>query len=436
MFTLSSWTTTLASIQWLFFIFTNTIVVPLSIGSAFGVPPDEMAGLIRNSLIFTGFACMLQGIWGHRFPLMEGHSGVMWGLVLNLSLSASSLGMSLSTIGGGMATGMLLAGVTIVLLGSLNLLSFVRKIFSPMVMSVYLFLLTIQLIIIFFNGMLEISADGSLNVPITLFSFGIAILVSLLKIKGNPIIGNFSILIGMVVGWILYLILFPSTTPSLGGNPSFFDFPIYPLGSPNLNVGIIIITFLACFVNMSNTIASIQAASSLLKEKMTERQLNRSYVLTGVYSMGASFLGLVSYAPYASSIGFLESTRIFDRKPFLIGGGLMAVLGLVPILGNLMATLPMSVGNAILFVAYLQLFGTSIKSLNGYEFNSITIHRLALPVLLGISIMNVDAGLFSNFPILLQPLVTNGFMMGVLLSIFLEIVIDWDREKEGKQDVA
>ncbi|OUS77203.1 uracil/xanthine transporter [Paenibacillus sp. MY03] len=421
----TSWTLPLASVQWLFFIFANTVVVPLSVGSAFDLPTHDIAGILRSSLIFTGIACMLQGFIGHRYPLLEGHSGVMWGLTLTLSASASSMGMSLTSIGGGIATGMLLAGFVVATLGALNLLGFIQKIFTPMVMNVFLFLLTFQLILIFFKGMLKTSSDGVLDMPVSLFSIGIAIFVILLKIKGKPAIGNFSILIGMVVGWILYVLVFPSGQSV--DVESSLSFPIFPFGKPNLNVSIIAVTFLASFVNLSNTIASVRAVSNLLQQKATESQLRRSYVLTGLFSIPASVLGLVSYATFASSIGFLESTRNFDRKPFLIGGGLMSLLGIIPFLGGILATLPITVGNAVLFAAYLQLLGTSLKGIKGYDFNSVTIHRLALPLLVGVCIMNVDATLFSGMPALLQPLLTNGFIMGVLLSILLEKLINWDK---------
>lgn len=96
----SKFTTPLASVQWLFFIFANTIVVPISVGTAFDLTPDQIAVTLRSSLIFTGIACFLQGWIGHRYPIMEGHSGIIWGLILNLGMSASSLGMSFTQIGG------------------------------------------------------------------------------------------------------------------------------------------------------------------------------------------------------------------------------------------------------------------------------------------------------------------------------------------------
>ncbi|MFC0272022.1 uracil/xanthine transporter [Metabacillus herbersteinensis] len=421
---LSSMTTAFASLQWLFFIFANIVVVPISVGMAFELSSFEVASILRSSLIVTGIACVLQGLIGHRYPILEGPSGVIWGLILNLSLSASTLGMSFTEIGGGIATGMLLAGGVTLILAACNLTFLLKKIFTPMVMSVYLFLLTFQLMIIFFEGMLKIDSDGRINLPISLFSVGLVVLVSFLKIKGNRLIRNFSILIGMVLGWILYTLLF-STEQSMSGEAAP-AFTIFPFGMPNLEIGIIAITFLGCLLNLSNTIASVQAASILYKETPTKSQFKNSYLLTGCYSIVASLFGLVTYAPFASSIGFLESTQIFDRKPFIIGGALISVLGIIPSFGLLLSTLPITVGNAVLFVAYMQLFGVSLKSLNGYKFNSITIYRLAAPVLIGISIMTIEPSLFNNLPIYILPIVSNGFIVGVLLSIVLEKLVKWD----------
>jgi xanthine/uracil permease len=429
---LSRTETAFSSLQWLFFIFANTVVIPVSIGAAFELPSYEVAVILRTSLIFTGIACMLQGLCGHRYPLMEGHSGVMWGVVLNLCAAAPTLGMSLTSVGGGIATGMLLSAVVVLGLGAVRQLSVIRKIFTPMVMSVYLFLLTFQLILIFFKGMFTFSDDGSLVIPVSLFSILVVLLVALLKIKGNRLLSNFSILIGILAGWIGYVLLFPSERTAGPESEGAF-FLLFPFGEPNLNAGIVFVTFIACMMNLSNAIASVQAAAQLFEEPSSEKRLNASYLLSGMYSIVGALFGLIPYAPYASSIGFLESTRILHLRPFLIGGALMSLLGIIPFLGDTLADMPITVGNAVLFTAYLQLFGTSLKSLHGTVFNSETIYRLAAPVLVGMSIMNMDPAAFSSLPVFLQPIVSNGFIAGVFLSVALEKCVRWDRYDEEKK---
>lgn len=423
--------TAFASLQWFIFLFANTIVVPISVGTAFTLDAPMIAELIRNSLVLTGLACVLQGTIGHRFPLMEGHSGLIWGLVLNLCFASSALGMSLVEIGGGIASGMILSGAVVMILAAFRLLKFMEKLFTPMVMSVFLFLLTIQLITIFFDGMFKLDEDGSVVWPETAFASAVAAFVALIKIKGSERVSNFSILIGIAVGWLLHIVLFPSEVPlAADAGASASRLTLFPLGEPNMNVPIIVVTFVATFINLSNTITATQTAGKLYNEEMTPGRMRRSYMLNGVYSMLGGSLGLVQYAPFVSTIGFLQSTRIFDRKPFLIGGALLSGIGLLPSLSGLLATMPVTVGNAVLLVAYFQLLGTSLNSIRGYTFNSVTIHRLAIPVLVGVGVMFVDPSYFNGVPALIQPLLANGFIVGVLLSILLELLICWDRLSE------
>jgi len=425
-----------ASMQWMFFIFVNVVVVPISIGTAFQLSTEEVVLMLRTSLIITGLACILQGWIGHRYPLLEGPSGILWGLILTLGASAPTLGLSLTDVGGGIATGMLLAGVVTILLAVCGAVSAIHRIFNPMVMNVFLLLLSIQLAVIFFTGMLGIADDGSIIIPITIFSLFIALFVSILKVKGNKVISNFSLLIGIIVGWPIYSLIFHNTSSSALDTSSTTDALtggaklLFPLGQPNLQLGIIIVTFIACLLNMSNTFAAISAASELFKDKPEKGQFRNSILLTGVHSVAASLFGLVAYAPFASSIGFLESTQIYEKKPFFWGGAMIVLLGVVPSLAVMLAHLPVTLGNAVLFVAYLQLFGTALKSVAPYQFNSVTVHRIAAPVLLGVSIMMADSKLFTSLPSLIQPLLSNGFLMGVLLSIILEAVVKWDKHDD------
>ncbi|WP_245640555.1 uracil/xanthine transporter [Neobacillus massiliamazoniensis] len=417
--------TMLSPLQWLFFMFANTVVVPISVGAAFQLPTNAIEMTIRCSFIFTGISSILQSWIGHRYPLLDSHAGLLWGLILNMGISASALQMDLSTVGGGIATGFLLAGVVTVVIAAFNLISTIQKIIKPMVISVYIFLLTFQLIFIFFKGMFKITESGTIDLPVSLFSIGIVIFVSLLRIKGGKVLGNFSILIGIIVGWLLYRIIFPSDLPKESSSSMAFTF--FPLGTPNLELGIIFVSFFAALLTLTNSFASIQATADVYKEKVEQNLYRRSIFITGIFVVITAIFGLVPFTPFTSTIGFLQSTKLYNRKPFIISGFLFTLLGVIPPLGGFLGTMPLTIGNAVLFVAYLQLFGTALNSLKGTLFNSETIFRLAGPVLIGVSIMNIPPALFGSIPVLLQPFITNGLIMGVIISIILEKIIDWNK---------
>ncbi|MEC2056073.1 uracil/xanthine transporter [Peribacillus psychrosaccharolyticus] len=415
----------LAGLQWLFFMFANTVVIPLTIGEAFDLSSMEVASALQRSFIFTGAACMLQVLFGHKYPLMEGHSGIWWGAILSLAASASSAGMTTAEVGGGLAVGIILSGVLTAVLGALGMGDVLKKLFKPVVMSTVLFLLASQLIAIFSKGMLGLSTGEQIDLPTAGLSFVIILLVAWITIKGPASIRNFAILIGIVFGWIVYALLFPAA-PTEESQPTQLV-NLFPWGKPSFSLGLIMMAVVTGLVNTTNTMASIKGIEPLINKKTTQKQYKSSFVVTGLSSVVAGLFGLVPYGPYISSLGFLQSTQIYRRLPLIIGSTLFILLGLIPTLGQFFSTLPVSVGNAVLFVAYLQLFSGALTNLSDITFTSKTIYRISAPVLLGIAIMNIPSETFSSLPVLIRPLLSNGLLVGIILAIILENVVDWSK---------
>lgn len=422
---LSSASTWLAGVQWLFFMFANTVVIPISVGAAFHLSSGEITSALQRSFIYTGIACILQALWGHRLSLMEGQSGVWWGVILSLCASASVTHESLTEIGGALATGILLSGVTIAILGGLGMGNLLQKWFTPIVMSAFLILLACQLISIFFKGMMGLTQGSHIQLGVAALSLALVLLVCWLNLKGRGNLSNFSILIGIIVGWILYAFLFPHVAPNNATSSSLLSW--FPWGKPNLNIGIAGSAFLTGMINTTNTVATLRGAETLYGRKTIDWQYRRSFIVTGLNTVVAGFLGMVPYAPYTSSIGFLRSTRIFDQAAFIVGGGLFTLLGIIPALGQFFSTMPISVGDAVLFVAYLQLFGAALQNLEGIRFNFRTIYRVAGPTLFGLALFNMPSEAFTTLPAAIRPLVSNGLLMGVLLAILLENGINWSQ---------
>ncbi len=422
----ASLTTLLAGLQWLFFMFANIVVIPISIGNAFHLPPAVVTASLERAFIYTGIACILQALFGHRFPLMEGHAGLWWGFILSIAASTAATGQSLIALGGSLAVGIMLSGTLVILLGLFGVAWWMRRLFTPVVTSTFYFLLGAQLTEIFFKGMLGLANSTTINPAIALLSILLVVLVFILSIGGRGLVSNLALLIGIIVGWIAFRLFIPGQIVSQvpAGNAIF---ALFPWGTPAFDPGVITAVILAGLISLSNTYASIEGAGQLLEEPIKPMHYRRSFVITGFSSLVAGMLGLVPYAPYTSSLGFLRATRIFDRRPFLIGAGLFILLGIIPVLSQLFASLPVSVGDAVLFVAYLQLFGAALTNLEGIKFSFKTIYRIAAPVLLGIALLNTPATAFDTIPAIARPLVENGQVMGILLAIIMELVVPWDR---------
>lgn len=412
--------TVLAGFQWLFFMFANTIVIPISIGGAFQLEQIEIVSAIQRSFIFTGLACLLQGLFGHRLALMEGQSGLWWGVILSLAGTASAMGMDLATVGGSIAVGVIVSGILVAVLGLLGMGNVLMKWFTPVVMFVFLLLLASQLITIFLKGMIGLNTSDTIDGKLAIFSFLLAALTILVHVKGKGVISSLNLLVGMTVGWILAVQLFPQeATETIKTTPLL---QLFPWGTPTLEWGIVITVIITGLLNTTNTIATLKGAEDIYGKKTTPKQYKASFFITGSLSAAAGVIGLVPYAPYASSLGFLQSSGIRARTPFFIGASLFMILGIVPTFSAFFSTIPDSVGNTVLFVAYIQLFRSALRNIEGLTFEPKTVYRIALPALLGLSIMSLPPTAFQTLPALVQPILSSGMLVGIIAALGMEFV--------------
>lgn len=422
----------IAGVQWFFFIFANIVVIPITVAAAFGLSEGETVPLLQLSFIVTGLACLAQVFLGHGKPILEGQSGLWWGIFLTLITTASAQGLTLEQVGGSLAIGVMLAGVITVLIGISGLAPMLARFFTPGVMGVFMLLLGFTLIQIFLKGMLGIpfddSSDASIDVAVSGLAIFIAVLVIVVSIKSPVKIRSYALLIGIAVGWGLYVLFFGGV-PLVTDNIASMKF--FPFGSLYWDTGIVVTAVLAGILNISNTYGALKGTDDMFQTETTKRDYAASFSITGLATVAAGLFGLVPYAPFVSSIGFLKQTAIYEKIPFIIGSFLFFVMGVIQPVGVFFSTLPLSIGSAVLFVAYLQFFLSSMEFFKQISLSTLNVYRSAIPVFVGAIIMMFPDSYFDSIPTFIRPFLSNGLLVGIMLALLLENVLNW--EKLGKE---
>src|SRR5690625_1753419 len=295
----------IAGLQWFFFIFANIIIVPITIGEAFDLSQEAITSTMQFSFIVTGLACIVQAYVGHFRPILEGQSGLWWGIFLTLVATATAQKMPLHVLGGSLALGVIISGVLTVIIGLIGLGPFFARLFKPGVMGVFVLLLGFTLIQIFLKGMLGIPFGAetnltTINLPVAGLAIVIALFVMIISIKSPPHIKSYALLIGMLFGWLLHYIFFGATAGEISTKMSFV---IFPLGSPTWDTGVVLTAVLAGLLNLTNTFGALKGSDVLYDEPSSTREYAGSLSITGATNIVSGFLGLVPYAPYVSSIG-------------------------------------------------------------------------------------------------------------------------------------
>ena len=425
----------LAGLQWFFFIFANIVVIPITIGEAFGLEQAEVVPLLRLSFIVTGLACLAQVFFGHGRPILEGQSGLWWGIYLTLVTTTAAQGMPIEVLGGSLALGVIIAGGITILIGVTGLGPTISKFFTPGVMGVFMFLLGLTLIQIFLKGMLGIpfgsgADEATIDVPVSVLAIFIVLLVIVISIKSPAKIRSYALLIGIILGWILYTVIF-GVESNTSGEAAPFSF--FPLGSLTWDTGVVLTAVLAGILNTSNTFGALKGTDELFESDTTNKDYMTTFSITGLSTMVAGVFGLVAYAPYVSSIGFLRQTGILDRLPFIIGSFMFFLMGVIEPVGTFFTTIPLSIGSAVLFVAYLQLFNSSIEFFKNITLNTLNVYRSAIPLFVGTIIMTFPATYFESIPAFIRPFMSNGLLVGIIIALILENMMNWD--KLGTPDV-
>jgi len=414
-------------LQWAF-IAVSTIVILGKIVSAihFGESQDEILYL-QKLFFLTGAVLIIQVLWGHRLPLISGPAAVL------LIGVVSSRGSGLSVIN----TAMLAGGAFISLLAATGLFAYVRKLFTSRVIAVVLVLIVFTLSPTIRDLIIGRSSgiDPLLNITFAIvFVFAVFFLDGVLSGIWKAGLLFFAILGGSIG----YFILFPSALDSSAftQGPWFVNFFTDMTARPSVIPGVLI-SFLICYLALVvNDFGSIQSLNEMLNPAKKNRRINRGILFTGLANIASGFLGVLGPVNYSLSPGVIASTGCASRYPLILAGFIVLMLSPFPRLIGLMGSVPsVVVGGVMVFIMASQFSaGLSIavkgEAAGAFSFRSGVI--IGMPVILGTIIAFLPADILDRAPVLLQPILGNGFVAGVISVLFLEHVIFRSREPVGR----
>ncbi|UCE64462.1 MAG: purine/pyrimidine permease, partial [Nitrospirota bacterium] len=413
------WLTLVLSIQHVLFMFGYIIVVPAIIASAFDVTPEQVAYLIFATIVVTSVTTWIQAV-------RLGRIGA--GYVLFMGVSGTFLACTLDAIKVGglplVATMCLLAAPVEFLFS--YFLRHLRNIITPSVGGVVVMLVTVMVVPIgleMWTGPKGKPGYGSIEnlwVGILTFSaiMGIAVFGGAKIRLWAPIIGA---AIGYGVGGFWGLVDYsPLTSASWIGLPPAswpgFQFHLTTEAIP------ILITF--GFATLVGTIESVGDAMAV--QRISERNFKKidydrvqgCLYADGVGNCLAGLTGTIPNTTYSGNIAVLELTGVASRRIGIYGAGILMVLAFCPKVSALIVSIPGPVlGSALVFLMGL-LFANGVQLAVSAGVN----YQIA--VVMGVSFcvgLIMQSGQFfpDTLPRALEPVITNGLVMGGLTAVVL-----------------
>ncbi|MGG5252354.1 purine/pyrimidine permease [Neobacillus sp. SM06] len=409
-------------IQWAVFMLTNIVAVPVVVGAAFHMSPADISTFMQRMLFVTGAATLVQVFFGHRLPIVEGGAGMWWALFILLgAMSApTERGQLLQQLEFGLVS----AGIFLVILSFLPIIGKIRNLFTPIVTGVYLILLVSQMSGSFFKSMLGVTSTGHLDGRIAAISFIEVFIILMISLRANGIWRSMGPLIGIAAGWLLFHLFGLMPSSKISASAGWFVFPkIFSWGTPQFDFGIVLTSVITGVVLISNVIASILVIGMAIQKEIQPIEHQRGIFGNGISLVLSGLFSVVGVIPLSVAGGFISTTGIKEKNPFIIGAIIILVTGFFPSIGGFFSTLPLEVAYASLFIPFAQMLGFGIRDLMGQEPSNRNLLVIGLSLMVGIGMMFMPPSAFESVAPWLRNGIANGLLVGLILCLLLEHVL-------------
>ncbi|HEX3012476.1 MAG TPA: solute carrier family 23 protein [Syntrophomonadaceae bacterium] len=402
-------------LQWLAVTVPAVIILGKVLGGISGTRAAELL-YMQKLFAVTAVSLLLQIFWGHRLPLVIGPATVL--LIGILAAQGSSSSAICSSI--------LICGLLLSLVAVSGLFAYLRRLFTPRVVAVILLLVAFTML----PTILKLISHSSGRIS-SAEHLGFALIFILLMFAGQRWLTGLwkstLILWAMIIGSLAYFCLNPAWAQSLNTS----GLPLLQGFFRQLTTRIVIdpglmIAFLLCFLGLAiNDLGSIEAVGLVLQADEMPKRITRGITFTGLSNALSGFMGVIGPVNFSFSPGVIASTGCAARSTLLPAGVAMLALAFLPRALFYLSFIPeVVIGCILLFIMCTQVAAgltTAFAAMEQPYFDNALL--IGLPVLIGIMTAFLPAETVAGFPVQLRPILSNGFVIGVLVSLLLEHVI-------------
>ena len=452
-------------LQHVLVMYAGAVAVPLIIGRALKLSPEDVAFLISADLFCCGLVTLIQALgatqwFGIRLPVMMGVTFAAVAPMISMAnANPGSAGAQLifgSIIGAGLVS-VLIAPIVSRLL----------RYFPPVVTGTIIAVIGISLMRIGINWIFgnpvgptapiivnpehkqwldaataAASAPGS-SLPAVpkdlalmpklpnpkyaeLTGVGIAtlVLVSILLIAryAKGFLANISVLLGIVIGGVVSTAMGLMTFEKVS-KANWFDMVTpFHFGMPIFEPVLILTMTLVMIVVMIESTGMFLALGEMTDRPVDQAALSRGLRTDGLGTLIGGIFNTFPYTSFSQNVGLVAVTGVKSRYVCVAGGLIMLALGLLPKMAALIESLPTVVLGGAGLVMFGMVAATGIRILGGVDFKNNRFNALIVAISIGIGMIPLIAPNFKQWmPHNLHPLIESGILLASISAVILNL---------------
>jgi NCS2 family nucleobase:cation symporter-2 len=405
-------------LQHVLVMYAGAVAVPLIIGRALKLAPEQIAVLVNADLFACGIVTLIQSIgvgpFGIRLPVMM---GVTFASVAPMLTMANNPDLGLGAIYGSV----IMAGIFGLIVAPF--ISSLLRFFPPVVTGTIIAVIGISLMRIGVNWAAGAAAPNlpGYGDPVHLLVAAFVLVAILLITKfGKGFVVNIAVLLGIVLGFCVAWVIGKVSFAAVAG-AAWFDI-IYPfqLATPKFDLFGSLTMCLVMLVVMVESTGMFLAVGEMTERKIEQRDLTRGLLTDGLGTLIGGIFNTFPYTSFSQNVGLVGVTGVRSRWVTAVGGVILLILGLIPKLGALVTAVPLFVlgGAGIVMFGMVAATGIRILAAVDYKTNRNNLFIVAIAVGFGM-IPLVAPTFFSNFPKPLEPLLNSGIVLAAIAAVLL-----------------
>lgn len=396
------------------------IAVPLIVGQAAGLESAEIGVLIASCLFMGGLATLIQTLgipfFGCQLPLVQGVSFASVATILAILTSGGDLPSVFGAVMMAALMGLLITPV----------FSRIIRFFPPLVTGSVITTIGLSLMPVAahwsMGGNARAEDFGSMgNIGLAAVTLLIVLLLSKL---GSAAVSRLSILLAMVLGTMFAWATGMTDFSRLTDGPIFALPTVFHFGLPAFHPAAILSMFIVILVVLVETSADILAVGDIIKTPVDSRRLGDGLRADMISSAIAPIFGSFTQSAFAQNVGLVAVTGVKSRFVVAASGIILLVLGLLPIMGRLIATVPA----AVLGGAGLVLFGTvaasGIRTLAKVDYED-NMNLIIVATSVGFGMIPIAApNFYDHFPAWVSTIFHSGISSAAIMAIALNLLFN------------
>lgn len=442
-------------LQHVLVMYAGAVAVPLIIGGALGLSAEQRTLLINADLFACGLATLVQTIGfpgvGIRMPIMMGVTFASVAPMLAMGGAAKATGQSgvdaLLSIYGAVIVAGFFALLVAPLIGRL------LRFFPPVVTGSIITVIGVSLMRIgvgwvgggFAMIKKPLEGGGLGDVPNPSFgaldnlsiAMGVLLVVVLVAKYAAGFWANIAVLLGIVFGGVVATILGKMSFATVAAAP-WFDI-VYPFqfGLPRFDFWSCVTMSIVMIVVMVESTGMFLALGEMTGKTIGPAEITRGLRADGVGTMIGGVFNTFPYTSFSQNVGLVGVTGVRSRYVAVAGALIMLLLGFLPKLAAVIASVPVFVLGGSGLVMFGMVAATGIRILSTVDFKTSRNNLFIVAIGIGAGMLTLIApNIFDQMPKALKPMLDSGILLTTIVAVILNAFFNGAGDAEAAKSGA